>query len=111
MESSLTERVRVACEAVVDRAIHVRIDYDRIYLMQRPLMERATLPALDPTSHCLGRDDDIAAFLLTLDASNFGSGYFPLLRKHPGMSGYFTIAASLNDRYEERGPLPAQKLA
>ncbi len=68
-------------------------------------MERATLPALDPTSHYLGRDDTVT-FLLTLDAINFGSGYFPLLRKRPGMSGHFTIAASLNDRYEERGRSP-----
>ncbi len=74
-------------------------------------MERATFPLLDPTNHYLCRDDDTVAFLLTLDAINFGSGYFPLLRKHPGMSGYFTIAASLNDRYEERGPLPAQEPA
>jgi hypothetical protein len=109
MEPSPTERVRVACKAVVDRAIHVRIDHDRIpsYAASLP-MERATLPALDPTSYYLGRDDDTVAFLLTLDATNFGSGYFPLLHKHPCMSGYITIAASLNDRYEERSPLPAQ---
>jgi len=37
------------------------------------------------------------AFFLTLDAINFGSGYFPHLGKRPGMSGYFTAAASLTD--------------
>jgi hypothetical protein len=46
----------------------------------------------------------------TLDAINFGSGYFPHLRKRPGMSGYFTVATSLTDYYRERGPLSAQEL-
>ncbi|MEZ5167114.1 MAG: hypothetical protein R2695_11730 [Acidimicrobiales bacterium] len=33
--------------------------------------------------------------MLSLDAINFGSGYFPYLRKRPGMSGYHTVASSL----------------
>src|SRR4051794_34745363 len=112
MESSLLERVRVACEAVASRAVHVRVDHDLIpsYAASLPL-EQAVLPALDPTLHYLGHGDDTVAFVLTLDAINFGSGYFPLLRKRPGLSGYFTIAASLNDYYKDHGPLSAQGLA
>ncbi|HEX5498673.1 MAG TPA: queuosine salvage family protein, partial [Thermomicrobiales bacterium] len=52
-----------------------------------------------------------AAFVLTLDAVNFGSGWFPLLRKRPGMSGYFTIAASLKERFEKAGAPSAGELA
>jgi hypothetical protein len=111
VESSLLERVRTACKAVSDRATHVQIDYDRLssYATCLPL-DQATLPALDSSYHYLGHGGDTLAFFLTLDAINFGSGYFPRLRKRPGMSGYFTVAASLNDYYKERGPLSAQDL-
>ncbi len=52
-----------------------------------------------------------AAFWLTLDAINFGSGWFPTLRKPAGRSGYFTIAAGLRERFEWRGPWSADELA
>ena len=39
-----------------------------------------------------------AAYWLTMDAINFGSGWFPTLRKPAGLSGYNTIAAALSDR-------------
>src|SRR5207247_7001 len=47
---------------------------------------------------------DVASYLLVLDTINFGSGWFPTLRKRPGASGYFTIAWSLADRYRAHGP-------
>jgi hypothetical protein len=43
-------------------------------------------------------DEDRARFVLALDAVNFGSGWFPVLRKVPGASGYHTIAGALRDR-------------
>jgi hypothetical protein len=48
--------------------------------------------------------------VLTLDAINFGSGYFPKLQKRPGLSGYFTVAAGLKDCYEQCGQLSAEQL-
>ncbi len=57
-----------------------------------------------------GRDpadrEPIAAHWLTLDAVNFGSGWFPTLRKRAGRSGYRTIAAGIT----EHGPWTAQQL-
>jgi hypothetical protein len=44
-------------------------------------------------------------FLVALDAVNFGSGYFSLLAKRPGHSGYGTIALALTERFRARGPL------
>ena len=112
MKSSLTDQVRAACEAVSERASHVRIDIDHIpaYAASLPL-EKIARPEHNPGCHYLGRGDDTVAFFLTLDVINFGSGYFPHLRKRPGMSGYFTVAASLNDRYRAHGPLSAEELA
>ena len=41
--------------------------------------------------------------MLVLDTVNFGSGWFPTLRKRPGMSGYFTVASSLTDLWRAGG--------
>ncbi len=38
-------------------------------------------------------DERRAAFQITLNAINFGSGWFPTLRKQPGMSGFRTVEA------------------
>lgn len=58
------------------------------------------------------REDDeaTASFVVSLDAINFGSGYFPYLHKRVGMSGYFTIASSLRDLVDATGPLTAHRL-
>jgi hypothetical protein len=111
-ETNLLKRVRATCQEVAQRARHVRIAHERIQAYAAALdLDQAATPQLDPASHYLGHGDDTAAFILTLDAINFGSGYFPHLRKRPGRSGYFTIASSLNDYYKEHGPIPARELA
>ena len=111
MRIRLLEQVRAGCKTVTERAAHVQIDYERIpaYAATLPIA-KATRPAHDPRCHYLGRGGDTAAFFLTLDSINFGSGYFPRLHKRPGMSGYFTIASCLNDRFKKEGPLSALEL-
>jgi hypothetical protein len=66
-------------------------------------------PEYDTEHHVRGSEAETVAFLLALDAINFGSGYFPQLRKRPGMSGYFTVASSLKDRWQ-LGPLTGADL-
>jgi len=51
-----------------------------------------------------------AAFHLTLDAINFGSGWFPTLRKRDGRSGYWTVALGLRDRFLAHGAWSAAEL-
>jgi len=108
---NLLENVRSACKAVAEKANFVRINYDALpaYAASLPL-EQNSAPELDPEKHYLGQSHDTVAFFLTLDTINFGSGYFPHMRKRPGMSGYFTVAASLNDYYKSYGPISPQKL-
>jgi hypothetical protein len=61
-------------------------------------------PELDPVRHYLeGPAHDVAGYLLVLDAINFGSGWFPTLRKRSDSSGYFTVAWSLADRWRAGG--------
>ena len=108
----MLDEVRAACRAVAERATHVRIDHARIpaYAASLPL-EQARVPELDLTHHYLGKPPETVAFVVTLDTVNFGSGYFPHLRKRAGLSGYFTVATSLKERFEREGPLAANELA
>jgi hypothetical protein len=68
-------------------------------------------PPPDPGLHLLeGPRELLAAFWLTLDAINFGSGWFPTLRKRQGRSGYFTIAGGIRERFVSSGPWSAEEL-
>ena len=58
-----------------------------------------------------GPPELLAAFHLTLDAINFGSGWFPTLRKREGRSGYWTVALGLRDRFAAHGAWSAGDLA
>lgn len=51
-----------------------------------------------------------AAFAVCLDAVNFGSGWWPTIRKRPGHSGFFTVAAGLDERFRDPGPWSAGEL-
>lgn len=73
-------------------------------------LDQLPTPVYDVEHHFLGSPAETVAYLLALDSVNFGSGYFPHLRKQPGMSGYFTIASSLKDHWEENGPLTGADL-
>jgi hypothetical protein len=109
---NIFEQIRSACGAVAANASRVRLDYDYIRAYAASLPVQMTRPSeLDPRCHYLGKEEKTVAFLLTLDAVNFGSGYFPHLRKRPGMSGYFSIASALNDVYKSHGCLSADDLA
>ena len=73
--------------------------------MPHPCRSKAPPPAPDPEAHLLeGSREELAAFWLTLDAINFGSGWFPTLRKEPGRSGYFTVAIGVRRRFAADGP-------
>jgi hypothetical protein len=69
----------------------------------------AALPAESPPAPDLDGAglEERAAFVLTLNAINFGSGWFPTLRKAPGMSGFRTVEAGLR----AHGPWSADALA
>jgi Potential Queuosine, Q, salvage protein family len=111
-ESSIPERVRSGCAWVAARAGSVRVEIDEVVAYAAGLPATAELPPPDPATW-LGEGDREAqaAFIVCLDAINFGSGWWPTIRKRPGHSGYFTIAAGLTERFREVGPWPATELA
>ncbi len=96
----------------MERARCVRIDSARLEELAAELArEPVAPPHLDPAHHYRGEASETLAYVVTLDAINFGSGYFPLLRKRPGLSGYFTLATGLRERFEAEGPWSAAELA
>ncbi|HEY2162178.1 MAG TPA: queuosine salvage family protein [Solirubrobacteraceae bacterium] len=102
------QALREACAQVAARARHVRV-------------QEGSIPGYAGSLGPLGEHDDdhlhggsreeLAAFWLTLDAINFGSGWFPTLRKSAGRSGYSTVAAGIRDRFASLGPWSAEQLA
>jgi len=102
----LCDEVRRSCADIAAAARSVRIDLSRA-----PEVEPGPEPALDPERHYLeGSPEDVAMYTLTLDAINFGSGWFPTLHKRPGCSGYFTVAWALADRFRSDGPWSMDEL-
>jgi hypothetical protein len=100
----LPDDVRAGAAEIAAHATQVRIDLDAL-----AAIDPAPAPALDPERHYLeGPPDDVASYLLTLDAVNFGSGWFPTLRKRQAggrpVSGYFTVAWALADQFRAHGP-------
>ena len=109
--SGLFERVRSACARVAGQAKSVRIDAGPLARLARALAEEAGDSAVpDPAHQRVGDAASTLAFVVTLDAINFGSGWFPHLRKRPGCSGYLSIAAALRERFERHGAWDAEAL-
>jgi hypothetical protein len=77
----LLAEVRAHCRSIADSARFVSIDMSAAREPDPVAAEAA--PRGEPDH------------LLQLDAINFGSGWFPTLRKRPGLSGYRTVAAAL----------------
>jgi hypothetical protein len=101
---ALTDDVRAACARVAGRARQVRIVAEAIELYARTLPSGPSpAPDLEPGAP----DEARAAYSLQLNAINFGSGWFPTLRKPPGHSGFRTVEAALR----RRGPWSAEELS
>ena len=107
------DEIRSAAARVSADARWVRIDHDRL----ADYADRLPREALDVRDHepdpgrlRSGDDEATASFVITLDAINFGSGYFPYIRKRPGMSGYFTVANALRDHVDREGPITTAAL-
>ena len=110
--TAVLDEIRAQCRRVAGQARHVRIAENRLIDTVTSLLDAPySVPSLDTTSHFVGQDDATVAFFTTLAAVNFGSGYFPYLQKHPGLSGYYTVATCLTERFRFLGPFTAIELA
>jgi hypothetical protein len=103
-EGHVSERVREACAWVAERSRHVRIESDRIDAYAAELPSPGPSEPDPETELTAGDRETRAAFVICLDTINFGSGWWPTIRKRPGRSGYFTVAAGLTERFRGAGP-------
>ncbi|HEX6781100.1 MAG TPA: hypothetical protein VF125_03620 [Solirubrobacterales bacterium] len=104
---SLPDRVRAACAWVAERARSVAIDEERIAAYAATLPGSPSAEEERPAA----APEAAAAFAICMNAINFGSGWWPTIRKRPGMSGYSTMAAGLSDRFAAEGPWTPEELA
>jgi hypothetical protein len=135
---ALPERVRSTCAAVAEVAESVRIDDDGVRRLADVLatelaaesaaeLGSAPDPAAElrapglrarsqaepevPAEWLVGDVEHRCGLVLALDAVNFGSGWHPLLRKRPGLSGARTVAAAFTEWWVDVGwPGPDQVL-
>jgi hypothetical protein len=109
------DEIRQGCRAVAERATLVRIDTSRLHAYATTELDLslavATAPVDDPSRLPVGTPEETAAMVVALDAVNFGSGWFPVLRKRDGLSGYFTIATAWREHVERSGAPTAAWLA
>jgi hypothetical protein len=103
------DELREACAAVARQSRHVTILTGAIPAYAASL-EAAPSPGPEPPPATPAEREERAAYWLTMDAINFGSGWFPTLRKRPGLSGYNTIAAGLRDQFDDHGGWTAAQL-
>ena len=87
----LLDEVRSTCRSIAETARQVAIDLDA---WREP-------PPADTGASAPEHPDHV----LQLDAINFGSGWFPTLRKPRGLSGFRTVEAGLR----AHGPWPASR--
>jgi hypothetical protein len=114
----ITDEIREACAFVAERSTSVRVLGDQIGPYADSLVASGAVPrgtrstfVRSGTTNVLRVGQNEAAYWLTLDAINFGSGWFPTLRKRSEPTGYRTIAAGLRRRFDQHGPWTAGELA
>lgn len=111
MRPPLLDNVRLQCRQVAEQSAFVRIDAAALHSYAVSLPPNGlALPQMDPAIHYLGHERESVAYFLTLDAVNFGSGYFPDIFGDPRKSGYRTIAAALTEYFAGHGPIPPAEL-
>jgi hypothetical protein len=106
---SVPDRVRAACARVAGLARSVTIEVPAIEPYAVALADSPEPPPPDLPLANADRESR-AAFVLCLDAINFGSGWWPTIRKRPGRSGYATIEAGLAERFRTVGAWTAREL-
>jgi hypothetical protein len=93
----LSDTVRRQCAEIAGAARWVRIDAAAI-------TDQGGVAGLDPQLHFLdGAPEEVARYVLVLDAINFGSGWFDTLRLPAGESGTDAITRRLTAHARARG--------
>jgi Potential Queuosine, Q, salvage protein family len=102
----LLAEVRRSCAEIARSARFVALDPRAL-----AAVEPGPAPGLDPVLHPLELPvEERAAWVLAWDAINFGSGWFPTLRRRPGRSGSISLTLALTEHVRAHGPWSAAEL-
>jgi putative queuosine salvage protein len=93
---AILDKIRAACAEVTRRARLVSIDHDALAQLAAAL-DRDPPTSAYPDAYHRGDEETTCRFVVILESINFGSGWHPVLRKRPGLSGHQTMAAGLTD--------------
>ncbi len=105
------DRIRSGAAAVMRAAHRVRIDESALdALAARLASDPMPGPVWDPALCHAGDAAGRLAFAVTWNCINFGSGWFPKLRKREGCSGAITVMTGLKERFDREGPFFADEL-
>lgn len=111
--SDIFDDIRAGFAFVAANARHVRIRMDRLDEYARHLPERHSSSVFDTKHHYIGGPEDTAAYVLVLDAINYGSGYKPALAAEGWQliedSIYYSVSVRLKNIFEQK-PLVATDL-
>jgi hypothetical protein len=107
---SLPDEVRAACAWVAGRARSVRIDAAKVESYASELMQAMEAEPSEESPRGEREPEAAAAFAICMNAINFGSGWWPTIRKRPGLSGYSTMEAGVTERFDSTGPWSAEEL-
>lgn len=106
---SLPDEVHAGCAWVAERARFVRIDEDAIEVFAAGLVGEAEFA--EWSDGAASEDPEAAAaFAISMNAINFGSGWWPTIRKRPGRSGYATMEAGVREQFDSVGHWSADEL-
>ncbi len=108
----LFDDIRFAVKRASTNSRHVFINHSSLHSYAKSLnFAEIIKPVYDSKHHLLADEDSTLAYIIILNTINFGSGYFPVLKKNEGMSGYFTIAYNLKEYFLQDGSPSPQDLA
>ena len=107
------DALRDACAAIAPDAQFVQLVPDRIGPLATELITAGSLVDTgavgDPWAIRATDVELTIALVLTLDTINFGSGWHPVVRKRPGMSGATSMATTIRE-WEREQPITADRL-
>lgn len=109
---TIFDLIRDDLQFVSSQAQHVSINEDTLSAYSLTIPSKLPDNVFDDTHHFLGNHEETSAYVLILDAINFGSGFEPELVREGWEtiddSLYFTIATHVKSFFESEGvPKPA----
>lgn len=112
-KTDILDDLRAGFARVAAQSRQVRIRMDRLDNYAFLLPERHPSSVFDTHHHYIGGPEDTAAYVLALDAINYGSGYKPILAAEGWSltegSIYYSVSMRLKQAFEKK-PLTAHDL-